>query len=56
MHCFHFYVPQIVNVTYGKHGLGIGIFTMPKFERRNEESKKNFLDLVKDLGAFLLRI
>ena len=39
MHCLRFYIPKIVDITYKNHNLGIGIFTMQGFERRNKESK-----------------
>ena len=38
-HCLRFYVPQIAKITFERHKLGIGIFTMQGFERRNKESK-----------------
>ena len=38
-HIFRFYMPQIAKVTYEKHKLGLGIFNMQGFERRNKESK-----------------
>ena len=39
-HIFRFYIPQIAEETYERHKLGLGIFTMQGFERRNKESKK----------------
>ena len=39
MHVLRFYLPKIARVTFDKHGLGLGIFTMQGFERRNKESK-----------------
>ena len=39
LHCLRFYIPQIAEVTLKKHNLGVGIFTMQGFERRNKESK-----------------
>ena len=38
-HCLRFYLPQIAQITFERHKLGIGIFTMQGFERRNKESK-----------------
>ena len=32
-------MPDIVLKTFERHGLGVGIFTMQGFERRNKESK-----------------
>ena len=42
LHCLRFYIPQIAEVTLKKHNLGVGIFTMQGFERRNKESKNTF--------------
>ena len=36
------YLPQMACETWQKHNLGIGIFTMQGFERRNKESKNCF--------------
>ena len=38
-HALRFYMPQIVRTTYSRHRLGVGIFNMQGFERRNKESK-----------------
>ena len=38
-HVLRYYVPKIVRTTFNRHRLGIGIFTMQGFERRNKESK-----------------
>ena len=38
-HCLRFYLPQIADITFKRHKLGLGIFTMQGFERRNKESK-----------------
>ena len=38
-HFFCFYLSQIAVTTYQRHNLGLGIFTMQGFERRNKESK-----------------
>ena len=40
MHTLRFYLPKIVDDTWERYRLGIGIFTMQGFERRNKESKK----------------
>ena len=39
LHCLRFYMPKIAEETLEKHNLGLGIFTMQGFERRNKESK-----------------
>lgn len=38
-HCLRYYMPQIAEKTLSDHNLGLGIFTMQGFERRNKESK-----------------
>ena len=38
-HVVRFYMPDIAKITFERHGLGVGIFTMQGFERRNKESK-----------------
>ena len=38
-HVLRYYVPRLVRTTFERHRLGIGIFTMQGFERRNKESK-----------------
>ena len=40
-HCLRFYMPQLADVTYKRHKLGLGIFNMQGFERRNKESKNS---------------
>ena len=42
LHCLRFYLPPIAKTTLEKHNLGLGIFTMQGFERRNKESKNAF--------------
>ena len=39
-HALRFYMIDITKVTFEKHGLGVGIFNMQGFERRNKESKE----------------
>ena len=39
MHALRFYMPEIADETWKRHGLGVGIFTMQGVERRNKESK-----------------
>ena len=38
-HCFRFYMPRIARTSYERHKVGLGIFSMQGFERRNKESK-----------------
>ena len=44
MHTLRFYIPKIVDDTWKRFQLGIGIFTMQGFERRNKESKNIFVN------------
>ena len=39
MHVMRYYIPSHARTTYTRHNLGIGIFNMQGFERRNKESK-----------------
>ena len=39
MHTLRFFLPRIADKILEKHNLGLGIFTMQGFERRNKESK-----------------
>ena len=41
-HCLAFYLPKLAKITFERHNLGLGIFTMQGFERRNKESKNCF--------------
>ena len=38
-HCLRYYMPRISRDIWTKHKVGIGVFTMQGFERRNKESK-----------------
>ena len=42
MHCLRCYTPNIAEITYKQHHLGVGIFTMQGYERRNKESKWSY--------------
>lgn len=42
LHCLRFYLPEKAKTTFEKHNLGLGIFTIQEFERRNKESKNAF--------------
>ena len=39
LHALRYYMPEIVKVTFERHQVGVGIFSMQGFERRNKESK-----------------
>ena len=42
MHVLRYYVPQLAKRTYDKYGVGMGVYTMQGYERRNKESKNTF--------------
>ena len=39
MHALKNYIPTMARITLERHKLGIGVFNMQGFERRNKESK-----------------
>ena len=39
LHCLVYYIPVFAADVLEQHGLGVGIFNMQGFERRNKESK-----------------
>ena len=39
MHALRFYMPMIAKHTLSEHKMGLGVFTMQGYERRNKESK-----------------
>ena len=43
MHTLRFYLPRIADQTLNEFGLGLGVFTMQGFKRRNKESKNTLL-------------
>ena len=52
MHCLNFYMPMIAEVTLDRHKMGLGIFTMQGFERRNKESKNTLRRFCNMRGNF----
>ena len=42
MHVLRFYIPHIAKITIDKHEVGVGVFSMQGYERRNRESKNCF--------------
>ena len=40
MHVLRYYLPEIALKTFQIHKVGVGIFSMQGFERRNKESKR----------------
>jgi hypothetical protein len=56
-HCLRYYMPTIAETTFDRHQLGIGIFSMQSFERRNKESKNmlaRFSTMNRKCAAFLV--
>ena len=53
-HTLRFYMIQFAQTTFEKHKLGLGIFTMQGFERRNKESKNTFRRFTNKKGNTLL--
>ena len=53
MHCLRFYMPKLAKETLEKHKLGLGIFTMQGFERRNKESKNTLKRFCNGKGNIL---
>ena len=41
-HCLRYYMPKLAQTTFEEVGLGLGVFGMQGFERRNKESKNTF--------------
>ena len=41
-HCLRFYLPKIGRDLLQEHGVGLYVFKMQGFERRNKESKNTF--------------
>ena len=42
MHCLRFYIPKIAKETFEENHLGVGVFTMQGYERRNKETKRAY--------------
>ena len=53
-HVLRFYMPQHARTTWERHKLGLGIFTMQGFERRNKESKNCFRRFTNKKSNFLV--
>ena len=43
LHCLRYYMKGIIKTTWRNYSLGVGMFNMPGFERRNNESKRTML-------------
>ena len=56
-HVLRFYLPYHAQLTFDRHQMGLGIFSMQGFERRNKESKdtlKRFSTMNRKCAAFLV--
>ena len=42
MHFLRFYIPKIAKETFEENHLGVGVFTMQGYERRNKETKRAY--------------
>ena len=54
-HTVRFYMLRIAKITWEKHRLGLGIYTMQGFERRNKESKNTFRRFTNKKGNTLVQ-
>ena len=54
MHCLRYYMPQLAERMWQKHRVGLGIFTMQGYERRNKESKNTLKRFTNSRGNVLL--
>ena len=55
MRTLWFHIPKIARETWEKHGLGVGVFTMQGFERRNKESKNTLRRFTNKKGNILMQ-
>ena len=55
MHVLRFYLPTIVDSTWKDYGLGIGIYSMQGFERRNKEAKAVFKNHTNKRGNVIVQ-
>ena len=39
MHILHYNIAHFARITFKRHELGVGVFTLQGYERRNKESK-----------------
>ena len=40
MHCLRCYIPRIARTAFSDHRLGVGVFNMQGYERRDKETKR----------------
>ena len=54
-HALRCYLPTLATETYNNHGVGLGVFSMQGFERRNKESKNTLRRFNNNKGNTLLQ-
>ena len=56
MHILRYITGPLAKLTYERHGVGIGVFTLKGYERRNTELKYIFVRHTNKLCNFLIQI
>ena len=56
MHILRYITGPLAKLTFERHGVGIGVFTLQGYERRNLESKFIFVRHTNKLNNFLIQI
>mmetsp|Transcript_13585 Transcript_13585/g.20126 ORF Transcript_13585/g.20126 Transcript_13585/m.20126 type:complete len:199 (-) Transcript_13585:31-627(-) len=54
-HCLRFYLPKHAEELFTEHGVGLGVFTMQGYERRNKESKNTLKRFTNHKGNILVQ-
>jgi hypothetical protein len=54
-HCLRFYLPKHAEELFTEHGVGLGVFTMQGYERRNKESKNALKRFTNHKGNILVQ-
>ena len=54
MHILRFHIARFARITFKRHGLGVGVFTLQGYERRNKESKIIFANHTNSRGNVCL--
>ena len=55
IHVLRYYMPEFMKKTYGKHKMGVGIFTMEGFEYKHYSSKHVIHERSNSRGNFCMR-
>ena len=56
VHILRFIIGPLARLTFERHGVGIGVFTLQGYERRNQESKYLFVRHTNKLYDFVKQI